>query len=92
MSAHNAQDLERATALGADVALVSPVLPTATHPGDEALGWDGLQALVAASPLPVYAQGGLGPGDIGAARRAGALGVAVDISRLSASGGHGPRP
>ena len=89
VSVHNARDLEHATALGADVALASPVLPTASHPGDDALGWDGLQALVAASPLPVYAQGGLGPGDIGAARAAGALGVAVDISRLSASDGHG---
>jgi 8-oxo-dGTP diphosphatase len=87
VSAHNARDLERASALGADVALVSPVLPTAAHPGDQALGWAGLQALVATSPVPVYAQGGLGPGDIAAARSAGALGVAVDISRLSGSGG-----
>jgi 8-oxo-dGTP diphosphatase len=71
---------------------VSPVLPTAAHPGDQAFGWDGLQALVAASPVPVYAQGGLGPGDIGAARAAGALGVAVDISRLSGSGGNGTTP
>jgi len=85
VSAHNARDLDRAAALGADVVLLAPVLPTASHPADEALGWDGLQALVAASPLPVYAQGGLGPGDIGAARAAGALGVAVDISRLAAS-------
>ena len=85
VSAHNARDLDRAAALGADVVLLAPVLPTASHPADEALGWDGLQALVAASPLPVYAQGGLGPGDIGAARAAGALGVAVDISRLAGS-------
>jgi 8-oxo-dGTP diphosphatase len=89
VSAHNARDLERASALGADFALVSPVLPTAAHPGDQALGWDGLKALVAASGLPVYAQGGLEPGDIEAARAAGALGVAVDISRLSGSGGNG---
>jgi 8-oxo-dGTP diphosphatase len=86
VSAHNARDLERASALGADVALVSPVLPTAAHPGDQALGWDGLRALVGASPMPVYAQGGLGTGDISAGRAAGALGVAVDISRLSGSG------
>jgi len=92
VSAHNARDLERATALGADVALVSPVLPTASHPGDRALGWDGLRALASASPLPVYAQGGLGPGDISAARSAGALGVAVDVSRLSGPGGNGTRP
>jgi len=92
VSVHNERDLERASALGADFALLSPVLPTAAHPGDQALGWDGLKALVAASPLPVYAQGGLGPGDIGAARSAGALGVAVDISRLSGSGGNGTTP
>ncbi|MDQ6727737.1 MAG: Nudix family hydrolase [Actinomycetota bacterium] len=89
VSAHTTRDLERAAALGADVALVSPVLPTASHPTDQTLGWDGLRALVAVSPLPVYAQGGLGPGDIGAARSAGAIGVAVDISRLSGSGGNG---
>jgi 8-oxo-dGTP diphosphatase len=92
VSAHNARDLERASALGADVALVSPVLPTSKHPEDQVLGWDGLQALVAGSPVPVYAQGGLGPGDIGAARAAGALGVAVDISRLSRSGGDRTTP
>lgn len=92
VSAHNARDLERASALGADFAIVSPVLPTPAHPGDQALGWHGLQALAAASPLPVYAQGGLGPGDIEAARAAGALGAAVDISRLSGSGGNGTAP
>lgn len=89
VSAHNARDLEHANALGADFVLVSPVLSTPSHPGDQALGWGGLQAMVAASALPVYAQGGLGPGDIEAARAAGALGVAVDISRLSRSRGNG---
>ena len=83
VSAHNARDLERASALGADVAFVSPVLPTAAHPGDQALGWDGLRALAASSQVPVYAQGGLRPADIPAARSAGALGVVVDVSRLS---------
>ena len=92
VSAHNARDLERASALGADVALLSPVLPTDKHPEEQALGWDGLRTLVAASPIPVYAQGGMGPGDIATARAAGALGVAVDISRLSGSGRNGATP
>jgi 8-oxo-dGTP diphosphatase len=92
VSVHNARDLERASALGADVAIVSPVLPTASHPEDQALGWDGLQAMVAASPVPVYAQGGLGPHDIGTARQAGAIGVAVDVSRLSGGGDNGTAP
>jgi 8-oxo-dGTP diphosphatase len=82
VSAHDARDLKRAHVLGADVAFVSPVLPTASHPESRALGWAGLRSLVAASPLPVYAQGGLGPGDVDTARAAGALGVAVDLSRL----------
>jgi 8-oxo-dGTP diphosphatase len=92
VSAHSAPDLEHAAAVGADVALVSPVLPTASHPGAQALGWDGLRALAAASPIPVYAQGGLGPGDIDTARAAGALGVAVDISRLGGAAGYGATP
>jgi len=85
VSAHNAADLERAAALGADVALVSPVSRTASHPEDHPLGWAGLRALVAASPLPIYGQGGLRPADVGAARDAGALGVAVDVARLLCS-------
>lgn len=92
VSVHNGRDLARARDLGADVALVSPVLPTASHPGDQALGWDGLAKLIAASPLPAYAQGGLSPHDLAAARAAGAIGVAVDVSRLIGSGGHGTAP
>lgn len=91
VSVHNARDLERAATLGADVVLASPVLPTAAHPVDQALGWDGLRALVAASPLPVYGQGGLKPADIGAARAVGALGVAVDVWRfLESAQGQAP--
>ena len=89
VSAHNARDIQRAAALGADVVIVSPVLPSPSHPNDQPLGWNGLKELVAASPVPAYAQGGLGPGDIHTARAAGALGVAVDISRLFGSGGNG---
>ena len=33
------------------------VLPTASHPGGDTLGWDGLAALIAGSPLPVFAIG-----------------------------------
>ena len=69
------------------MALVSPVRPAAAHPADQALGWDGLRGLVAGSPVPVYAQGGLDPGDVATARSVGALGVALDISRLAGSGG-----
>lgn len=83
VSAHNAGDLERAAALGADFALVSPVLPSPTHPTQPALGWDGLRELAASCPMPLYAQGGMRPSDLGTARDTGALGVAVDLSRIS---------
>ncbi len=82
VSAHSRADLERAQATGADVVLLSPVLPTTKHPADEALGWDGFASLTASTPLPIYAQGGMLPSDIGTARALGAVGVAVDISRL----------
>lgn len=83
VSAHSAGELARAAALGADLALVSPVLPAAAHHTQPALGWHGLRALAAGSPLPLYAQGGMCLADIGTARDSGALGVALDVSRLS---------
>lgn len=76
VSCHDARDLQQAVALGADFAVLAPVLPAASHPGMPALGWDGLRRLAADAPLPVYAQGGLGREHIDEARRAGAVGVA----------------
>jgi 8-oxo-dGTP diphosphatase len=75
-SCHTAADLARAVEVGADFALLSPVAPTASHPGTQPLGWAGFQRLVADARLPVYALGGVGPGDRDAAVRAGARGVA----------------
>lgn len=73
---HDAEQLRQAWALGCDAALVSPVQATASHPGAQPLGWAGLQGLVDEAPLPVYALGGLAPGDLARARAAGAHGVA----------------
>lgn len=73
---HDAAQLRQAWALGCDAALVSPVLATASHPGAAPLGWDGLHRLLHDAPLPVYALGGLAPGDLARARAAGAHGVA----------------
>lgn len=57
---------------------VGPVRATATKP-DHAppLGFDGLARVVAAARVPCFAIGGLGPGDMAAVRRAGAVGAAV---------------
>jgi 8-oxo-dGTP diphosphatase len=75
-SCHGAADLARATALGADYAVLGPVRATPTHPGAAPLGWEGFARLAVGAGLPVYAIGGLGPRDLEAAWRHGAQGVA----------------
>ncbi|MGE5321043.1 MAG: Nudix family hydrolase [Hyphomicrobiaceae bacterium] len=76
-SCHDAAELAHAAALGADFALLSPVLPTLTHPGAVTLGWPRFSALAAASPIPVYGLGGLGHDDVALAQSHGAHGVAL---------------
>ncbi len=75
-SCHDAVELAMAADLGCDFAVLSPVAATPSHPGAIALGWQGLSALVADSPLPVYALGGVARKDIAEARDRGARGIA----------------
>ena len=75
-SCHDESDLARATELGADAVVVSPVLETGAHPDSPAIGWDGLRRLSARASLPVYAQGGLDGSLVESAQRAGAIGIA----------------
>jgi 8-oxo-dGTP diphosphatase len=77
VSCHDAAELAHAAAIEADFALLSPVLPTLTHPGAATLGWERFSALAAASPIPVYGLGGLGRDDVALARTHGAHGVAL---------------
>ncbi|MFM1989174.1 MAG: 8-oxo-dGTP diphosphatase [Pseudomonadota bacterium] len=75
-SCHAADELAAADALGCDFAVLGPVRPTASHPGAPGIGFDGLAAAIAATPLPVYALGGLDADDLATAEAAGAHGVA----------------
>ena len=77
ISCHDATELAHAATLEADYALLSPVLPTLTHPGAPTLGWDAFAALAAASPIPVYGLGGLERTDVALAQSHGAHGVAL---------------
>lgn len=77
VSCHDAAELAHAAAIGADFALLSPVLPTLTHPGAPTLGWRLFSELAAASPIPVYGLGGLERGDVALAQSHGAHGVAL---------------
>lgn len=76
-SCHTAEELRRAEALGCDFALLSPVLPTLTHPGAPHLGWETFAALAAGCSIPIYALGGLTLRDEETAWRHGAHGVAL---------------
>ncbi|MDR2195470.1 MAG: Nudix family hydrolase [Gallionellaceae bacterium] len=76
-SCHNAEELRRAEALGCDFALLSPVLPTRSHPDTPALGWEKFAALAAGASIPVYALGGLELADRQTAWRHGAHGIAL---------------
>ena len=76
-SCHNAAELRRAEELGCDFALLSPVLPTQSHPGALTLGWENFAALSADTSIPLYALGGLKHGDMQTAWRHGAHGIAL---------------
>ncbi len=76
-SCHNAEELRNAQALGCDFALLSPVLPTQSHPGAPHLGWDNFAAIAAGSTIPVYALGGLTHDDMQSAWQRGAHGIAL---------------
>lgn len=76
VACHDAGQIDAARALGADMATLSPVRATPTHPEAAPLGWDGFDELVAGNPLVFYALGGVGPEDLATARAHGAYGVA----------------
>ncbi len=76
-SCHQPAELVAADRIGADLAVFGPVLATASHPGASGIGWDGLQAAIAMTPVPVFALGGVGPAELDRAMRAGAHGIAM---------------
>ncbi len=76
-SCHNAAEVAHAIRIGADFAVVGPVLPTPSHPDAPALGWERFQQTIQDTPLPVYALGGMQRRDLEAARLAGAHGIAM---------------
>lgn len=56
---HSARELEKAAAAGAQLALLSPVFATQSHPGEQTLGAARFKSIARASPLPVLALGGV---------------------------------
>jgi 8-oxo-dGTP diphosphatase len=76
-SCHSAAELAHAAALGVDLVVLSPVLPTASHPGVNTLGWPIFAEMAAGMPMPVYALGGMRPQHLHTAWQHGAHGIAM---------------
>ena len=76
VSCHDRQEIDHATAIGADYVTLGPVQPTESHPGAPTLGWSVFADLVSEAVLPVFALGGLSPGDLREARQRGGQGIA----------------
>lgn len=73
-SCHSPQELDRAIQIDADFAVLSPLRDAAQV---QALGWDGFASAIADAALPVYALGGMNPGDQKAAIESGGQGIAA---------------
>ena len=58
-TAHNGDEIEAAIEARADGIFLSPVFPTASHPGGATLGTMGFSVLAQQSPVPVIALGGM---------------------------------
>ncbi len=75
-AAHDGAGLRRAVRAGIDLILLSPVFPTASHPGQPALGVGRLARLCRETAVPVLALGGVTPATVRQVLAAGAAGVA----------------
>jgi len=76
-SCHNREELQRAAELGAGFAVLSPVLPTQSHPGAPVLGWKTFRKLCTGLPMPVYALGGMQNNLLATAQANHAHGIAL---------------
>ena len=77
VSCHSPEEIHAALKLEPDYLVLGPVRETASHPGAPSLGWEKFRELAAASPVPVYAIGGLSRVDLATARDHGGHGVAA---------------
>lgn len=76
-SCHNLAELQHADAIDADFAVLSPVLPTASHPDAEPLGWERVRNWLDEVNLPTFVLGGVGVEELPQAWASGAQGVAA---------------
>ncbi len=74
---HSVGEVAVARVSGADIALLSPIFPTESHPEARPLGLESLiEARKAAGKMPVFALGGVNAQNAASCLEAGAVGVA----------------
>ena len=76
-SCHDAIELEHASKIDVDFAVLSPVNKTSSHASAVPLGWGKFNDLVEPVCVPVYALGGMCAEDMKKSRESGAQGVSV---------------
>jgi 8-oxo-dGTP diphosphatase len=76
-SCHDQKEIDHAQKIGVDFICISPVLETNSHPGQQAIGWQKFEQLVAGATVPAYALGGMKEGDLVFALERGAQGIAA---------------
>lgn len=77
VAAHDRVALEAAERAGADAAVVSPVFPSNSPSAGDPLEVEGLKDLVAATPLPIYALGGVRARTVSRLIGSGIVGIAA---------------
>ncbi len=75
-SVHNEDELEKALRLGVDYVMISPVLPTQTHPDAEGIGWQRFSNIIGNTKILCYALGGMTPSMMEIAQDNNAHGIA----------------
>lgn len=75
-SAHSLKSAQDAANWGADAVMLSPVLPTKSHPDAQTLGWCRAGAIARALSIPVIALGGINPTMNARAHELGFAGIA----------------
>ena len=84
-SCHSLDDVLEAAKLGCSYVTLGHIFPTGCKPGLPPRGVEFLTQVCRASPLPVYAIGGIGPENVAQVKQAGAAGACVMSGLMTAS-------
>lgn len=84
-SCHSLEDVLEAAKLGCSYVTLGHIFPTGCKPGLPPRGVEFLTQVCQASPLPVYAIGGIGPENVAQVKQAGTVGACVMSGLMTAT-------